>query len=29
VNITRELGGTIKRDYQPEGLKIVIEFPLV
>lgn len=28
MNITRELGGTINRDYQPEGLKIQIEFPL-
>jgi len=29
VNVTRELGGTINRDYQPDGLKIEIEFPLV
>jgi two-component sensor histidine kinase len=28
MNVTRELGGRINRDYRPDGLKIEIEFPL-
>lgn len=28
MNVTRELGGTIDRDYRPDGLRIVIEVPL-
>jgi CHASE1-domain containing sensor protein len=28
MNVTRELGGTIDRDYRPDGLRVVIEVPL-
>jgi two-component sensor histidine kinase len=28
MNITRELGGTIRRDYRADGLEIEIEIPL-
>ncbi|RVD68994.1 histidine kinase, partial [Mesorhizobium sp. M4A.F.Ca.ET.029.04.2.1] len=28
LNVTRELGGTIKRDFRAEGLVVVIRVPL-
>ena len=28
LNVTRELGGTIQRDYRADGLKVEIEIPL-
>jgi len=29
LNVTRELRGTIKRDFQPDGLKVEIRIPLI